>query len=102
MSLELALQILMMLPPLQFGDTKTPTKPAEGTGTLLIAACNPGESVLIKPGNLMGYADENGIVKIQAPAQNEDDGSYQLSTLEGSVTFNGTLTPSSVLSSVCP
>lgn len=102
-TIELALQILMLLPPIHSGTPAAAVGPTpSGSGILLITSCQPQDVVLIQPGNLSGVANADGVVKIKAPAQREKDDSYELRTLRGSIPFNGTLNANESLSASCP
>jgi hypothetical protein len=101
--LATAIQILAMLPPLQFGtpDAVAP-KDVEGSGVLLITACDPGQGVAIMPGSFAGVAGPDGTVRITVPAQRPDADSYQVSTESGQRKIHGTIGAGELLSGTCP
>ncbi len=75
-----------------------------GTGTLLIAACQPGTEVVAEPGHLRGAVGRDGVARIQAPAQDESSGPYRIGLAGSGYSFdmNGTLSARESLSAVCP
>ena len=98
MNLELAIQLLMLLPPIHFGTPAAVEGAAPaGSGTLLITLCEPRAAVMIEPGNIRAVADADGVIMVKAPAQRETDEPYSFL----GKTFNGTLTQGQSLSASC-
>jgi hypothetical protein len=73
-----------------------------GMGTLLIAACEPGETVVIEPGDIRVVADPEGVATVQVPAQTDGSDSYIVLASRGSAPMNGTLSKNESLSGICP
>ena len=102
-SLEIALQLLMFLPPIHSGTPAAAEGPAAaGSGVLLISSCRPRENVLVMPGKIQAAADDAGVVVVPAPAQRANDDPYTVSTVNDSIEFNGTLRAGQSLSATCP
>lgn len=103
-SLELALQILTLIPPLQFGTPDAVPTPAavEGSGVLLITGCAPGQGVAVFPGSFAGVAGQDGTVRIPVPAQRPGADSYRISTAAGAARIHGTINAGEMLSGACP
>ena len=81
---------------------KDPGRPmTAGTSTLVIAACYPGETITIGPGNFRAYVPEDGTVVMKVPAQSQDDDPYQVQDRRGSHRLNGTATAGQMLTGVC-
>ncbi len=100
--LAIALQLLSYLPAFQSRPPDPPATAVSGTGTLLIAACRPGDDILIEPGDLHGIADKDGVARIKAPAQDEKADPYKIYSGGASLDLNGTLSARESLSGTCP
>lgn len=101
-SIELALQILTLLPPLHFGTPETQTPAVvEGSGVLLISACNPDDHIVVLPGSFAGVAGKDGTVRIIVPAQRPDADSYRVLNSAGEKKINGTIKAGELLSGTC-
>lgn len=103
--MKILLLILHLLPYVPVIATRPPVValPAPtGAGTLLIAGCRPGDAIGVEPGHLSGVAGKDGVVRIQAPAQNEQSEPYRIYAAGASFDLNGTLSANESLSGVCP
>lgn len=98
MSPELILQLLSLIPAFTFGNPEPPPTLSMGAGTIMIAACRPGERVEIQPGDLAAVADSEGVAKLTAPAQVRGSAPYQVN----GAPLNGTVDAGEILSGICP
>ncbi len=99
----LILHLLPFVPMMGIVEKREIHTPApEGTGMLLVAQCAPGVVVNVEPWGLRGAVGRDGVARISAPAQNENDDPYKIYVGGASVEMNGTLSARESLSATCP
>ncbi len=72
-----------------------------GTSTLMIAACQPGDTVTVTPGNFRSFVTDDGIAMFKVPAQSGDENPYQLEDRLGTRPMNGIARAGQMLTGVC-
>ncbi len=105
-TLFLALQILSAIPIIQVSTVMPPEQQAEamGEGTLIVAACEPRETITVTSPHwsVTAEADSHGVATIEAPAQNPDDEHYRIMVHGIIQPLNGALAAGEILSGTCP
>lgn len=94
--IQLLLSIQHAIPPAPRMATAT------GTANLLISSCDAGETVVIRPGDQVVTADQDGFVMAKVPAQNKDDDPYSIITAKGHETAIGTVKEGNGITVSCP
>ena len=97
----LILQLASYVPPLGPHPADPARSTAQGTATLVIASCTPGDTVTIGPGNYRSFVQEAGTVVLKVPAQADGDDPYQLQDRRGTHALNGTASAGQMLSGTC-
>jgi hypothetical protein len=96
--MHIFLLILQVLGSAPHNFAQKPPAHKEGTGMLLVAACDPQGSVVVTPGYWTGVADGAGLARIPVPAQLPEDAPYQVNEEP----VHGTVGEGQTLSAVCP
>ncbi len=95
----LIMQILSYLPPVQISSSdKFQSNAPHGTGSIIVADCQPGETVAILPGPQIAIADGYGVARSSAPAETL----LKIVTARGGVDLHGTVKSGEIISGVCP
>lgn len=92
-----------MMPVIRLGEREPRVAASRegGVATVVIAACDPGETVTLWPGNLRALVLADGTAAFKVPAQGPSDDPYEVENTRGRRALNGTADAGQMLTGVC-
>jgi hypothetical protein len=100
-TIALILHLASYMPPIGSHPQDPARTLTAGTATIVIAACTPGDTVTIGPGNYRSFVPEDGTVVLKVPAQAEGDDPYLLQDRSGTHALHGIAYADQMLTGVC-